>query len=176
MRNERSHRVAFPVMILVATLIAGLGATRQAQAQPPADAEREMLERGRYMVVVGGCNDCHTPGYPEAAGQLPESQWLTGVPIGFQGPWGTSYATNLRLSVQSTSEDEWLKRVRSPLLPPMPWFSVAQMQLDDARAMYRFIKSLGPAGRPAPTYVGPGGAVTTPVIDFVPRLPPGGAP
>jgi mono/diheme cytochrome c family protein len=176
MSNGRRQRAATPIVLLAATLAAGLCPMLRAQAQPPADPEREVLARGRYMVVVGGCNDCHTPGYPESAGQLPDAEWLTGVPIGFQGPWGTSYPTNLRLSVQSTGEDDWLKRIRSPLLPPMPWFSVAQMQLDDVRAMYRFIKSLGPAGQPAPTYVGPGGTVTTPVIDFVPRLPAGATP
>jgi hypothetical protein len=35
--------------------------------------------------------------------------------------------------------------------------------------MYRFIRTLGPAGKPAPTPVEPGLAVTTPYIDFVPK-------
>jgi hypothetical protein len=36
----------------------------------------------------------------------------------------------------------------------------------DLRAMYRFVRHLGPAGQPAPAYVPPGGNVTTPVIAF----------
>ena len=34
--------------------------------------------RGRYLIQVGGCNDCHTPAYPEKGGKVPEAQWLTG--------------------------------------------------------------------------------------------------
>ena len=64
------------------------------------------IERGRYLVKIGGCNDCHTPGYAQSGGKVPEAQWLSGVPLGFNGPWGTSYASNLRLSAQSiTSAD-----------------------------------------------------------------------
>ncbi len=31
---------------------------------------------GSYLVVVGSCNDCHTPHSPETAGQVPKSEWL----------------------------------------------------------------------------------------------------
>jgi len=54
-------------------------------------ADRATLERGKYLVVVGGCNDCHTPNYPETAGKVPEADWLAGSAVGFQGPWGTTY-------------------------------------------------------------------------------------
>src|SRR5438045_9050640 len=78
------------------------------------------VERGKYLVTVGGCNDCHTPkkmgakgpetdmdrmlsGHPETvaisrhpapAGQ----QWMmtadaTGT--AFAGPWGVSFTANL---------------------------------------------------------------------------------
>jgi len=31
-----------------------------------------MLERGKYLVTITGCNDCHTPGYAEGEGKTPE--------------------------------------------------------------------------------------------------------
>ncbi len=31
------------------------------------------VERGRYLSIIGGCNDCHTPGYLEKSGAVPES-------------------------------------------------------------------------------------------------------
>ena len=145
-----------------------MGAAAGVMAQEPA-ASADELARGRYMTVIGGCNDCHTAGYAENAGNTPDAEWLTGVPIGFAGPWGVSYPANLRLNVQSMSEDQWVARVRSPLLPPMPWFSVAHMKEEDVRAMYRFIKSLGPAGEAMPAFVAPGGKVETPVMDFYPH-------
>jgi mono/diheme cytochrome c family protein len=55
------------------------------------------VKRGRYLVQIGGCNDCHTAHYPEKGGKVPEAQWLTGDALGWQGPWGTTYPTNLRL-------------------------------------------------------------------------------
>ena len=55
------------------------------------------VERGRYLVQVGGCNDCHTVGYLESGGTVPEPQWLTGGRVGYKGPWGITYAPNLLL-------------------------------------------------------------------------------
>ena len=48
----------------------------------------------------------------------------------------------------------------------MPWFSLKAMTDSDRRDVYRYIRSLGPAGTPAPSYVAPGGHVVTPYEDF----------
>ena len=73
------------------------------------------------LVRIAGCNDCHTPAYGERGGEVPREEWLVGSPVGFSGPWGTTYASNLRLRMQDFSEDEWLAysanlRTR-PLMP-----------------------------------------------------------
>jgi hypothetical protein len=39
-------------------------------------------DRGRYLITIAGCNDCHTAGYADAAGKIPEKDWLTGDRIG----------------------------------------------------------------------------------------------
>jgi len=130
---------------------------------------KAILERGRAVAVVGGCNDCHTPGYPEAAGKIPAKAWLTGRVVGFQGPWGTSYPANLRLKVQGWTEQEWLARVRQPMLPPMPWFNLRDSSDRDLIALCRYIRSLGPAGQPAPAPAAPGVKVSTPYFEFVPK-------
>ncbi len=133
-----------------------------------------LIERGRYIVATSGCNDCHTPGYPESGGAVPQSEWLTGSRVGFQGPWGTTYPANLRLRFKELSESEWLKQARSGTRPPMPWFALRDMSDRDLKAIYRFVRSLGPAGDPAPSYVAPGETVDTPYIVFVPQDPPHG--
>ena len=51
-------------------------------------------------MATSGCNDCHTAGYMQKDGQVPETEWLTGDSMGWQGPWGTTYAANLRLLFQ----------------------------------------------------------------------------
>jgi mono/diheme cytochrome c family protein len=128
------------------------------------------IERGRYLVTIGGCNDCHTAGYLQQGGATPESQWLTGSPVGYQGPWGTTYAANLRLVASRLTEAAWVAHARKERLPPMPWFNVKAMSDTDLKAVYAFIRSLGQPGMPAPAYVAPGGRVATPYYVFVPQV------
>lgn len=152
---------------ILAGLVVGLGVAAPAAAADQARDSR--VDRGRYLVVVTGCNDCHTAGFPEKSLAIPEKDWLTGVPVGYQGPWGTSYAANLRLLLDSMSEAQWLTHARQERLPPMPWYNLRVMTDDDLKAIYAYVRSLGPAGVPAPAYVAPGGKVSTPYIVFVPR-------
>ncbi len=158
---ERAAALLLPIALFATPL--------SAKDRDHDDQRQNAYERGRYLVIAGGCNDCHTPGYAESAGTLPDYQWLTGNPVGFQGPWGVSYPVNLRLLVQSITEEQWLGYVRSPMLPPMPWFNLRDMHDRDLRAIYRFIRALGPAGQPAPEPVAPGQPVNTPYIDFMPK-------
>lgn len=144
-------------------------ATKVAKISSPAAAS---IERGRYLVATSGCNDCHTAGYAENGGTTPQSEWLLGDTVGFRGPWGVSYPSNLRLTVQELSETEWLRFARAQRLPPMPWFNLRDMNDDDLRAMYHFIRSLGPRGERAPRPVAPNGTVTTPFIQFTPQVLP----
>jgi mono/diheme cytochrome c family protein len=150
---------------LLLPAILSVTATAAADAQPDPRA----VERGRYLVSIAGCNDCHTPRYMEVEGKIPEKDWLVGAPVGFQGPWGTTYPANLRLYVQGMTEAQWIARVRQPMRPPMPWFALREMSDADLRATYRYIRSLGAAGESAPAYVAPGQVVTTPYFEFVPK-------
>ena len=128
------------------------------------------LARGEYVLSTSGCNDCHSPGGFEKGPGVAKSAWLTGLPVGFQGPWGTTYPANLRLTVSSMSESQWLVFARQERRPPMPWYSLNAMTDSDLKAIYAYIKSLGPAGKPAPAYVPPGGQVETPYFVFVPTM------
>lgn len=156
-------------------LIAALAAAGSVVAGEPAatKTDKRLIERGRYLVQVSGCNDCHTAGYMPAEGKVPEADWLTGAPVGFQGPWGTTYPANLRLAVSTMTEAEWVKRSRSAMRPPMPWFNLAAMTDGDLRALYAYIRHLGPKGGPVPPAAAPGEKVGTPYFEFVPKnLPP----
>jgi mono/diheme cytochrome c family protein len=127
---------------------------------------------GRYLVVVGGCNDCHTPGWAEGNGDVPESEWLVGSSVGFKGPWGTSYPANLRLTAQTLTEDAFVARARAGAgLPPMPWMNLSRMADEDLRSVYAFLRSLGPAGERAPAAVAPGVEPSTPYFPFEPVMP-----
>jgi len=139
-------------------------------SNPSAAADTAAIKRGQYLVQIGGCNDCHTTGYAEKAGNVPLDEWLTGAPVGFKGAWGTSYAANLRLTVSALTEDQWVTFARVPRRPPMPWFNLRDMNDDDLRAIYRFIRELGPKGQRTPAAAAPGVTVNTPVIVFEPQM------
>jgi len=111
--------------LMAITLAATVGAaacTKPAQTtetSAPRSAHAS-VERGRYLVSVMGCNDCHTPmkmgpqgpepdmtrmlsGHPEQVGALSAPSmnggpWMwtsTATNTAFAGPWGISYTANL---------------------------------------------------------------------------------
>lgn len=124
----------------------------------------KQIDRGRYLVKTAGCNDCHTPGYLESAGRIEESKWLTGSALGWQGPWGTTYPSNLRLFVQGLTAEQWLAVARRETRPPMPWFALRDMTDEDLLAIYHFTRSLGPAGKAAPAFLPRGKLAQTPTV------------
>jgi hypothetical protein len=141
--------------------------------QAPSVTGQSPVAVGEYLVAIGGCNDCHTPGWNQNPGNIPPAQRLTGSPVGWNGPWGTSYPTNLRLLLQGLTADAWVRYVAlMQPRPPMPWFNMRSMSEADQRAMYAYIRSLGPAGQPAPVALPPGEKPKTPYLDALPR-PPG---
>ena len=139
-----------------------------ALAQTSKPPDQKSLDRGRYLVKIAGCNDCHTPGYMQSAGKVDEKQWLTGGgQLGWRGPWGTTYPANLRLAMQKLTEDQWVKLAHTAeFRPPMPWFVLHDMTTQDLRAIYRFTRYLGPAGEPAPAFVPPGEEPKGPYVLF----------
>jgi mono/diheme cytochrome c family protein len=153
------------VLLALAALTAAFQPSLQAAGPDPAVA------RGRYLAQVAGCNDCHTPGYAQSGGQVPEKDWLVGGDVGFSGPWGVSYPSNLRLVAQTMSAAEWRIHARAERRPPMPWFALRDMRDADVDAIYRYLRHLGPAGVPAPAAVAPGQPIPTAHIPFVPQPP-----
>ena len=125
------------------------------------------VARGRYLVAIAGCNDCHTPGYALSGGKVPESEWLTGDALGWKGAWGTTYPANLRLKLAAVGEDPWVQVAKNAQFrPPMPWFSLHHMSEPDLRAIYRYVRALGPAGKPAPDFVPPDREPAGPAVRF----------
>ena len=138
----------------------------------PQGASSGQIERGRYMVLTGHCNNCHTAGYAQKEGNVPEKDWLLGSgPQGWRGPWGTTYASNLRLTVPAVTEEQWVTYIKTfKPRPLMPWWSMKETTEQDLRAMYRYVKSLGAAGQPALPYLTPDKEPRQPYIQA--PLPP----
>jgi hypothetical protein len=130
-------------------------------------AEETSVDRGRYVAIIGGCNDCHTAGYAANEGKVPEADWLKGDILGWRGPWGTTYPANLRLRLHEMTEDEWVKFAKTfKTRPPMPWPNVNQMTETDLRSFYRYVASFTDLGNPAPAALPPGEEPHGPYVQF----------
>jgi hypothetical protein len=154
--------------ILVAALfaLAAVAMSKAGAAEAPK-ADKQSIERGRYIAKIAGCNDCHTAGYAVSGGKVPEKDWLMGDALGWRGDWGTTYPSNLRITLAKMTENEWVRLAKTAQFrPPMPWFALHDMHEQDLRAFYRFVRQLGPVGNPAPAYVPPGQTPSGPFIQF----------
>ena len=166
-------------------------AKQEAAAPAPMTAEQR-IARGRYLVTVTGCNDCHTPG--TLFGAADTTRLLSGSEVGWKGPWGVSIARNLtpdmETGIGSWTEDQIVTGIRegrrpdgSPLMPPMPWPDFAALTDDDAHAVAQYLKSSPAVRHPVPAKVTDAKAFKGPVIPFpppgawdAPKGPPPGAP
>ncbi len=142
-----------------------------AEKASPKDAagsfDMKQVDHGRYLSIIAGCNDCHTPGYLLAEGKVPEKLSLTGDRFGWRGPWGTTYAVNLRIFINAMAEEQWVKTARTlKTRPPMPWYALNIMKKEDLKAMYQFVRYIGAGGEPAPAYLPPDQEPTTPYALF----------
>lgn len=113
-----------------------------APAVHAAPAHSDLIERGHYLVTVGGCHDCHTPWHVGPTGPEPDmSRMLSGhpqeavvtdppVPAGgpwiisayatntaWAGPWGVSFTANLtpdeNTGIGVWSEEIFINTLRS---------------------------------------------------------------
>jgi mono/diheme cytochrome c family protein len=151
----------------LAAAVLGLAAVAYHANAGDAAKSRDSIARGRYLVKIAGCNDCHTAGYASSGGAVPEAEWLKGDAVGWNGAWGTTYPANLRLRLGELTEDQWVKVAKTAKFrPPMPWFALHDMSEADLRALHRYVRSLGPAGSPAPAYLPPDAKPSGPVIAF----------
>jgi hypothetical protein len=129
---------------LVAAIAGALllsGTSRGGAVAPPHVAAASPVEGGRYLVVITGCNHCHTVGWEQSDGHTPESQWLKGSHA--PGPGGQA-SPNLRLITQSTSRTSFaaLFRRKQPAGMQMPFFNTRYFSDADLNSIYDFIRSL----------------------------------
>jgi hypothetical protein len=174
---------------MMALALGGACGTHRAPA-PHAATQAELVARGRQLVSIGGCNDCHTPMKfdPEVGMPVPDmARMLSGHPEGapdpasaigghdlavigptftaFRLPFGVVYTANLTpdaaTGLGAWTEDMFVRAVRTgrhmggsgrPILPPMPWPTLAQQSDADLAAIFAYLHSI-PAIRndvPAP--------------------------
>jgi mono/diheme cytochrome c family protein len=151
------------------------------QLRPARAADHDQIERGKYMVGVMGCDDCHTPGHFFGKDDLTRN--LAGSDVGFGIPsLGVFVPPNLTPD-NDTGLGKWtpeqiaaaITKGERPdgriLAPVMPWRHFSRLTPADALAIAVYLKSLPPVSHQVP---GPFGPSQTPTV-FVMAPQPGEA-
>ena len=142
-----------------------------AAAQTPA-------ERGKYLVNIAGCNDCHTPGY--FLGKPDMARFLGGSEVGFEIPGlGVFHGPNLTPD-KATGLGNWTDAqiatalttgVRPDgrmLAPIMPWHAFANLTKDDVNAIVAYLRTIPAVSSKVPGPFGPTEKPTGFVMKIVP--------
>jgi hypothetical protein len=71
------------------------------------------------------------------------------------------------LYFQEITEEQWVQVAKEiQRRPPVPSYSLNAMTEADVRALYKYVRSLGPAGNPAPKFVPADKAPPQPFVQF----------
>jgi mono/diheme cytochrome c family protein len=180
LKNFNSLKVAGR-MSLPALALGILVAYLAIQSRPAKAADQDQVARGKYMVGVMGCDDCHTPGHFFGKDDLTRN--LAGSDVGFGIPnLGVFVPPNLTPD-NATGLGKWtpeqivaaITKGERPdgriLAPVMPWRHFSRLTPSDAMAIALYLKSLPPVSHQVP---GPFGPSQTPTV-FVMSPQPGEA-
>lgn len=112
------------------------------------------VARGKYLVSVAGCNDCHTPGY--FFGKPDNSRFLGGSEVGFEIPGaGIFHGPNLtpdkETGLGSWSDAQIVTALTTGKRPDgrelagvMPWRAFANFTQADLSAIVAYLRTLPP--------------------------------
>ena len=153
-----------------------------AQDKVPQEWEqRSYLERGNYLVNhLAECVGCHTPLQP-GSDTADKSLFLSGVPekfagrtegppqiAGYRGPNGARfYPKNLtpddETGLGKWSESDFVKAFKEGIRPDgskyrpsaMPWELFRNMEEEDSRAIYRYLRTIKPIRNQVPANIAP---------------------
>lgn len=165
---------------LRAASMAALVASGLGWASGPASADEAQIARGKYLVIAGGCTDCHTPGYFLGAPDM--ERYLGGSDVAFEMPGlgaflGRNLTPDKETGLGNWSADDIVKALTTGvrpdgrvLAPIMPYHALAQLSEDDRYAIAAFLQSVKPVSHEVAGPFGVGETVPT----FMFRvLPPG---
>jgi mono/diheme cytochrome c family protein len=159
------------LQIAAALACAAWATATPARAQSP-------VEHGKYLVLVAGCTDCHTPGH--FFGKPDMAHEFSGSEVGFFVPdLGTFYGPNLTPD-KETGLGRWtsaqmihaLTTGERPdgriLAPIMPWRAIAHFKAQDVADIVAYLRSLPPVSRKVPGPFGPTEQPTSFVFKILP--------
>ena len=166
---DRVHSFPVAVLLLAAAVMVPFVKSNAAETQ---------VQRGKYLVSIISCSDCHTPG--TFLGKPDMKRYLGGSDVGFEVPGlGVFYGPNLTPD-DETGLGKWTKEQiattittgKRPdgriLAPPMPVESFKNLTHADALAIAAYLKSLPAVKNKVPGPFGPTEKPTSFVYQVVP--------
>jgi mono/diheme cytochrome c family protein len=163
-----SNRAIVSVLVTVLTATAAVSAS----------AADPRVERGKYLVEIGGCTDCHTPGY--FRGHPDMTKYLGGSDVGFAVPGHGVFVPPNLTPDKETGLGTWtaeqivaaITTGERPdgrmLIPTMPWRGYSHLTKYDALAIAAFLKTLPPISNKVPGPFGPDDKLTGFVMSLQP--------
>jgi len=129
---------------------------------PPAIADEAQIARGRYLVIIAGCSDCHTPGALMGAPDM--KRYLGGSDVGFSIPTqgvfvGQNLTPDKETGLGNWSDEQIVTAIRKGKRPDgrklsgvMPYAALSHLTDEDASAMVAFLRSVPPVSNKVVSY------------------------
>jgi mono/diheme cytochrome c family protein len=140
-KQRPQTELIFPVKYLIRSVPQPLDA-------PVPDPDLSTPEkRGKYLVTIAGCTDCHTP--QDAHGQPLPGMEFAGCLI-FDAPWGRVASANITPDPSGIDGAMFMQAVLTGyvkgrrLSQIMPWHNYRHMTDEDIAAMLAYLKTLKP--------------------------------
>jgi mono/diheme cytochrome c family protein len=164
------------IVIAVVSVFVTLSCTTQQNSATTAVVDP--VARGRYLVTIMSCGDCHTPG--TLYGAPDTTRLLSGSDLGWHGPWGVVRPRNLTpdsaTGIGTWTKEQIVTALRTgntpdgtQLAPIMPWMSYANVLTDeDGMAIASYLKSIPPVTHQNLDRIPPDGKPTGAFIMFPP--------
>lgn len=155
-----------------------LGAAALLGFAAPAHAGDDAIARGKYLVAIAGCSDCHTPG--GMLGSPDMKRYLGGSDVGFAIPGsgvfvGQNLTPDTDTGLGAWTADQIVTAIRTgkrpdggDISPVMPWPGFSHLSDVDALAIAAFLKSLPPVANKAAGPFKPSDKVTVFVSTVLP--------
>lgn len=155
---------AIGVVLLALTVFGArpAGAQTGTPEQPTATGtpDAEKVKRGKYLVDIVGCSDCHSPVDPNTFQPVEAMRWSGGQAFDL-GPAGTVYSRNITSDVETgigSWSNEQVKLAITQgvdakgqrLYPVMPYMYFNNMSDDDLDAIVAYVRTIPPIKNKVP--------------------------
>jgi hypothetical protein len=145
-REQPKSTIPFPVSRLINN------APQPLEAPVPAPDLSTPLARGRYLVTLASCSDCHSP-MDDKGQAIPGMDFSGGNTLKFEGGRPSAASANLTPApsgIPYYTEALFLETIRTgrvherQLSDLMPWSFYRRMTDDDLKAIFTYLKTLTP--------------------------------